>query len=171
MPDSPIPTHGKHRLQQLILGMASLVTAVSAQNILPGQEYDGVKIDQAKYRHGAGPARVIIEDKVINTVSPRLFGYNFSWYQSQVFCRKGSTQLRQDLIELAKKYPLMMSRMSGTGSQCFRWKDGIGPLASRKKHPLMPWKSSAVVPRFGPLEWIRFCRAINRDVRFSYVLN
>lgn len=140
--------------------------------IRPGEEYDGVTVGAEITEPGGSlPAQVsVAESTVINRVSPWLFGYNYNWRNAQVFVDpNGPHGFSADLLTQSRGLPMRLNRMSGTGSQCLKWKLAVGPAEKRPAQKLMPWGKD--VPVFGPVEWIRFCQTINPDSEFTWTFN
>ncbi|MGB8490849.1 MAG: carbohydrate binding domain-containing protein, partial [Bacteroidales bacterium] len=73
-----------------------------------------------------------------------------------------SGMLRPDLFgAIDSLKPPFIRWPGGSYASIYRWKDGIGPLASRRYHPNMIWGGYSDYYGFGTDEFMEFCRQLN----------
>ena len=83
------------------------------------------------------PSRIVLtvdERQIVKPYDPGILGFNFDWTGQQTAVRNG--ELRPDLLELLRGFPINLSRVAGTNSQYLSWKKAIGPLAGRPPQKL-----------------------------------
>ena len=96
-------------------------------------------------------SRVVLtvdERRIVKPYEPGILGLNFDWTGQQIAVSNG--ELRPDLLELLRGFPINLSRVSGTNSQYLSWKKAIGPLAGRPPQKLEKWRGPFVVG-YGPV--------------------
>jgi len=116
-------------------------------------------------------SRVVLtvdERRIVKPYEPGILGLNFDWTGQQIAVSNG--ELRPDLLELLRGFPINLSRVSGTNSQYLSWKKAIGPLAGRPPQKLEKWRGPFVVG-YGPVEWIKQVRAIDPKAKLVWCVN
>jgi alpha-N-arabinofuranosidase len=72
--------------------------------------------------------------------------------------------LRPDLLQALRDLaPPFIRWPGGSFASTYRWKDGIGPLVSRRYHPNMIWGGYSDYYGFGTDEFLGLCRKINSE--------
>ena len=72
--------------------------------------------------------------------------------------------LRPDLLQAVRDLaPPFIRWPGGSFASTYKWKDGIGPLASRRYHPNMIWGGYSDYYGFGTEEFMGLCRKLNTE--------
>ncbi len=72
--------------------------------------------------------------------------------------------LRPDLVEALKPLaPPFIRWPGGSFASTYKWKDGIGPHASRRYHPNLMWGGYSDYYGFGTDEFLGLCRKLNAE--------
>jgi alpha-N-arabinofuranosidase len=72
--------------------------------------------------------------------------------------------LRPDLLQALRGLaPPFIRWPGGSFASTYQWKDGIGPLVSRRYHPNMIWGGYSDYYGFGTEEFLRLCRKLNAE--------
>jgi alpha-L-arabinofuranosidase len=72
--------------------------------------------------------------------------------------------LRSDLLQALRDLaPAFIRWPGGSFASTYKWKDGIGPLVSRRYHPNMIWGGYSDYYGFGTEEFLGLCRKINAE--------
>jgi alpha-L-arabinofuranosidase len=72
--------------------------------------------------------------------------------------------LRPDLFEAVRDLaPPFIRWPGGSFASTYKWKDGIGPLVSRRYHPNMIWGGYSDYYGFGTEEFLGLCRKLNSE--------
>lgn len=72
--------------------------------------------------------------------------------------------LRPDLVEALRDLaPPFIRWPGGSFASTYKWKDGIGPHASRRYHPNMIWGGYSDYYGFGTDEFLNLCRKLNTE--------
>ena len=75
-----------------------------------------------------------------------------------------SGMMRPDLFKAIDNLkPPFIRWPGGSFASTYRWKDGIGPYASRQYHPNMIWGGYSDYYGFGTDEFMEFCRQLNTE--------
>jgi alpha-L-arabinofuranosidase len=105
-----------------------------------------------------------VTGKVINKVKPLLFGDNVEWWNNGMHLYDpDSDTFAQEAIDLIKDIGVTHLRYpGGCLSDMFNWSEAIGPFKKRVKQQCpVYWKEGKQLPRFGPHEFARLCKALN----------
>ena len=72
--------------------------------------------------------------------------------------------LRPDLLQALRDLaPTFIRWPGGSFASTYKWKDGIGPLVSRRYHPNMIWGGYSDYYGFGTEEFLGLCRKLNSE--------
>ena len=123
------------------------------------------------------PLSVTVDESVsIKKADNLLLGHNSDWSALQVTLTDGvllpgTTDIDPEVIKLLAGIPLAASRVAGTTSQEFNWKKAIGPLEDRTEQKVADWERAPIKRSFGPVEWVRFSRAVDPAVKLVWCIN
>lgn len=123
------------------------------------------------------PLTIIVDESaVIKKADNLLLGHNSDWSALQVSLTDGvllpgTTDIDPEVIKLLAGTPLPASRVAGTTSQEFHWKKAIGPLEERAEQKIADWERAPIKRSFGPIEWVRFSRAVDPNVKLVWCIN
>ena len=77
--------------------------------------------------------------------------------------RSDERGFRTDVLELVRELNVPLLRFpGGTVTKIYDWKNGIGPLAERKKRPNLIWGGN-IQYGFGTAEFVAYCREIGAE--------
>ncbi|MDR3709332.1 MAG: alpha-L-arabinofuranosidase C-terminal domain-containing protein [Capsulimonadaceae bacterium] len=76
--------------------------------------------------------------------------------------------IRHDVVEALKPLGVSVLRWpGGCFADTYHWRDGIGPVASRKKRVNVHWGMATESNHFGTHEFMAFCRSIGAEAYFA----
>lgn len=110
--------------------------------------------------------RIGITDEPVKNVTNQMYGMDFTFSSLDPFVND-DLSLNEDVLSQFRGYPLGNSRMMGTASRYYRWKNSIGPYSERDYIGYYSFKKEKV----GIVEWIKIVREINPDATFTFTLN
>lgn len=110
--------------------------------------------------------RVNITDDSIKNVGREMYGMDFTFTSLEPFVND-DLSLKYDVINQFQGYPIPNSRMMGTASRYYRWKNSIGPYSERDFIGYYSFEKEKV----GIVEWIKIVREIDPDATFTFTLN
>lgn len=110
--------------------------------------------------------RVGITDVPIKDATNQMYGMDYTFSSLEPFVND-DLSLNDDIISQFKGYPVTNSRMMGTASRYYRWKNSIGPMDERDYIGYYSFKKEKV----GIVEWIKIIRELNPDATFTFALN
>jgi len=120
---------------------------------------------------------IVLADEPIDTISPYLHGH-FAEHLGELIYPgiyvgaaspiPNTAGIRNDVVEALKSLGTSVLRWpGGCFADMYHWRDGIGPVASRKKRVNVHWGMADETNHFGTHEFIAFCRAIGAEPYFA----
>lgn len=115
----------------------------------------------------AEPAGLAIDPKPLHELSPHLY----MQFMEPLGVTDGSVEAawdhtrnawRQDLVEVTRELAPGMLRWGGLFSAYYRWKEGVGPRAARKRMLNLQWGGTET-NQVGTAEFLEFCKAVAAD--------
>ena len=110
--------------------------------------------------------RITINDDIIKEAGPQMYGMDYTFQSLEPFINE-DLSLNYDAIDQLREYPFTNSRMMGTASRYYRWKNSIGPMSERDYIGYYSFTKD----KAGIVEWIKFVKALNSDATFTFSLN
>lgn len=110
------------------------------------------------------------EDNVIKVVDNEMYGTNMEWSVTNAtdyYLAPNTRKTDSHFIENYKNR-IPLSRMAGSSSQEFKWKNSLGEMSNRLEQSLWGLKGKAA---FGFEEWLNAVKAADEDAKFTYVVN
>lgn len=107
-------------------------------------------------------ARVAVQERVLNTVNPLLFGDNIEWTNDGMgIWLRGEKKFDEALLEEIRAAGVTHLRYpGGTLSDFFHWHHAIGPNRRPIPNPFAEPKGRPDYPHFGPDEFMSLCRTL-----------
>ncbi|MGG1553718.1 carbohydrate binding domain-containing protein [Paenibacillus ferrarius] len=123
------------------------------------------------YRSVAAAEVSVSESDVIRHADKELLGFNNDWQESQrvIMNQSPSLAIRDDYATAMQGLSLPLSRMGGTDSQYFKWKQTLGPYAQRTGFPNQWYPTTPM--NFGIVEWLKSVQSVNMNSLFTWTFN
>lgn len=114
----------------------------------------------------ASDYRVTLTDTEIKEVGREMYGLDFTFSSLNSFVNE-DLSLNENVIGQFEDYAIPNSRMMGTASRFYKWKNSIGSYGERGYTGMYSLKKEKV----GIVEWIKVVRAIDPEATFTFTLN
>lgn len=147
--DSPMADPGRRSILQAagalaISARAGAVGALGAFGANLGAQVPGAEV-------------TVDFDRVLRPINPMVLGNNIDWtHSSQGMHPEDSNQFSPDYLKLADRIaPAALRYPGGTNADFYHWKDGIGPVHSRRPNKTLEGKEEVI--KLGTDEFLALC--------------
>ncbi|MBE5040716.1 hypothetical protein [Ructibacterium gallinarum] len=109
------------------------------------------------------------ENDIIKPSDRAFLGINDGW-QNVLAVKQDSAEISEEFVDAFRQTgtPIAVSRLAGTESQSFYWKDSIGTADERGYYGS---QTNGAKVSHGIIEWLEYTRAVDKAAKFDFVIN